>query len=638
MNVNGGLVDSPQIQLGQNAGTSTLNLNGGVVAVGGLFNTGATSVLNLNGGTLRAKSTNANFIGLTGSTSTVNVLAGGAIIDTNSFNSTIQVPLLSGTTNDGGLTKQGAGTLTLSATNAFTGATSISTGTLAFDRIAALATTSGISIGSGAGLTYTGTAGVLNRNLTVSSGTGTVRNTGSGVLTLSGTLTKNGSVLWLNTGTFTVSGLITGANANSDLVVDAATVTLTNSNNDYNGPTFVRNGGTLILGANNVISSLSAVTVDASTLTVGGFTDTIQSLTTAGNSTINVTASGGSSGGLSMGNLTLGAGTDTLGLTMTSPTAGRYALFTYAGSRSGTFDTVTGLNSNYNVVYGAASNSSIDLQMKATLGTVSATTANARIIVGGSTAITYTVANTSPTDAATLFFQSGSNSLTVTGSSSGSALANQTSTAVSGLTFTSATVGLGQTGSFTVTDPNAITTSGNGSVSVDVLNHSLASFASSDTASQTLTFGTYDPTTGGWSGGDGGSGTIGYSLFNIASSGFTNAQTAGLDLYDWSFTGDAIFAPGLSQFQNLVSGSSNAFAASIASPGSLAEGNYTATYTLRFRDQNLPGATDTRDLTLTMNVIVVPEPAAWLAGMIGAALTALHLRRRRRSLPGDDRT
>jgi hypothetical protein len=276
--------------------------------------------------------------------------------------------------------------------------------------------------------------------------------------------------------------------------------------------------------------------------------------------------------------------------------------------------------------------------MKATLGTVSATTANARIIVGGSTAITYTVANTSPTDAATLFFQSGSNSLTVTGSSSGSALANQTSTAVSGLTFTSATVGLGQTGSFTVTDPNAITTSGNGSVSVDVLNHSLASFASSDTASQTLTFGTYDPTTGGWSGGDGGSGTIGYSLFNIASSGFTNAQTAGLDLYDWSFTGDAIFAPGLSQFQNLVSGSSNAFAASIASPGSLAEGNYTATYTLRFRDQNLPGATDTRDLTLTMNVIVVPEPAAWLAGMIGAALTALHLRRRRRSLPGDDRT
>lgn len=639
LNVNGGLVDSSQIQLGQNGGTSTLNLNGGVIAVDYLFNTNLpTSVLNLNGGILRAKSTQANFINLTsGSTSTVNVLAGGAIIDTSSFNSTILMPLLSGTSNDGGLTKQGAGTLTLSATNTFAGATSINAGTLAFDRIAALATTSGITIGSGAGLTYSGAAGTLDRNVAVSSGTGTVRNTGSGMLTLSGTLTKNGSVLRFNTGTFTVSGLITGANANSDLVVDTATVTLTNSNNDYNGPTFVQNGGTLILGANNVISSTSAVTVDASTLTVGGFTDTIQSLTTAGNSTINVTASGGSSGGLTMGSLTLGAGTDTLGLTMTSPTAGRYTLLTYTGSRSGTFDSVTGLNPNYNLVYGGASTSSIDLQMKASIGTVSATTANTKIIVGGSTAISYTVANTSPTDAATLSFQSGSNSLTVIGSSSGSALANQTSSPVSGLTFTSGTVGLGQIGSFTVTDPDAITTTGNGSVTVDVLNHSRASFAGIDAASRTLDFGSFDASTSTWSGGDGGSGTIGFSLFNIASGGFTNAQTAGLDLYDWSFTGDAIFAPGLSQFQDLASGSSNAFSASIVSPGSLTERSYSAIYTLRFRDQSLPGATNTRDLTLTMNVIVVPEPATWLAGLIGSALTALHLRRRRRSLPADDR-
>jgi fibronectin-binding autotransporter adhesin len=140
MNVNGGLVDSPQIQLGQNAGTSTLNLNAGIVAVNSLFNTGSTAVLNLNGGTLRAKSTSTNFIGLTGNTSTVNVMTGGAIIDTQSFNSTISVPLLSGTANDGGLTKQGNGTLTLSANNTYTGVTTVSSGTLVVSNTSFIAT------------------------------------------------------------------------------------------------------------------------------------------------------------------------------------------------------------------------------------------------------------------------------------------------------------------------------------------------------------------------------------------------------------------------------------------------------------------------------------------------------------------
>ena len=130
MNVNGGLVDSPQIQLGQNAGTSTLNLNGGIVAVNSLFNSGSTSVLNLNGGILQAKSSSTNFMAFTGASSTVNVLAGGAIIDTKSFTNTISVPLLSGTANDGGLTKQGAGTLVLGGTNTYTGATTVSSGTL----------------------------------------------------------------------------------------------------------------------------------------------------------------------------------------------------------------------------------------------------------------------------------------------------------------------------------------------------------------------------------------------------------------------------------------------------------------------------------------------------------------------------
>jgi hypothetical protein len=80
----------------------------------------------------------------------------------------------------------------------------------------------------------------------VTSGAGTIRNTG-GALTLSGALSKNGTTLTLAGGSngITVSGTISGSNANSDLIIDGGTTTLTNANNSYNGPTFIINGATL---------------------------------------------------------------------------------------------------------------------------------------------------------------------------------------------------------------------------------------------------------------------------------------------------------------------------------------------------------------------------------------------------------
>ena len=131
---NTAVLDLNQLKLGEFAGyTTTCNLDGGVVACNlvGTRGASANSILNLNGGVLRAKSNQGAFInGLT----TTAVSARGAVIDSQGFSVTIpqiltkDVNLL---TPDGGLTKLGSGTLTLSAANTYDGPTVVSNGTLA---------------------------------------------------------------------------------------------------------------------------------------------------------------------------------------------------------------------------------------------------------------------------------------------------------------------------------------------------------------------------------------------------------------------------------------------------------------------------------------------------------------------------
>ncbi|MGC4030952.1 MAG: autotransporter-associated beta strand repeat-containing protein [Tepidisphaeraceae bacterium] len=187
-----------------NSGTAstvnTFNLNGGVLTINGVVKTSAngSGTFNFNGGTLRATNDNANF--MTGLTA-ANIQAGGAKIDSNGKNVTVAQALL-GAGGDGGLAKSGAGTLTLTGANSYTGATTVTAGTLGFATqqasIGTLAVADGAAlsvkgINSGAstltatGLTFGNSALTLDLN-GLANPTVPLINGSAGTLALNGTL------------------------------------------------------------------------------------------------------------------------------------------------------------------------------------------------------------------------------------------------------------------------------------------------------------------------------------------------------------------------------------------------------------------------------------------------------------------
>jgi autotransporter-associated beta strand protein len=113
---------------GNSTGNGTYNLNGGVLLLRSITNAhpGGTAVFNFNGGTLKPVASSTIFMP---NVVTANVQSGGAIIDTTNFSVTIAQNLTPGSPS-GGLVKLGAGTLTLTGDNTYTGATVVSNGTL----------------------------------------------------------------------------------------------------------------------------------------------------------------------------------------------------------------------------------------------------------------------------------------------------------------------------------------------------------------------------------------------------------------------------------------------------------------------------------------------------------------------------
>jgi autotransporter-associated beta strand protein len=238
------------------AGT-TLTLNGSVTGVGTLNHTGAGTLIlagntNYSGGTFINSGTLEVRDG--SSLSTGNVGNTGTLLFNNANAMTIG-NLISG---NGALTKTGAGTLTLTASSNYTGATTVSAGTLVVANSAALGTTAGsTTVASGATLGVQGSLTGFNEAITLN-GTGVadggaLRNL-SGNNTLFGAITL-GSASQINSdaGLLFLPNSITGAN-HALTFAGAGNFTLSNALSLGSGQIIKTGTGTLTFDSGVVAS------------------------------------------------------------------------------------------------------------------------------------------------------------------------------------------------------------------------------------------------------------------------------------------------------------------------------------------------------------------------------------------------
>ena len=116
------------------SGSATLTMAGGLFTTGRGFSnniatsTGAANLIFSGGSTLKLSADVPALFATAGSTNTFQIGNGGLIIDTTNFSTTLGTRITDVSGNSGSLFKSGSGTLTLAATNTYSGGTTINSG------------------------------------------------------------------------------------------------------------------------------------------------------------------------------------------------------------------------------------------------------------------------------------------------------------------------------------------------------------------------------------------------------------------------------------------------------------------------------------------------------------------------------
>lgn len=266
---------------GNNLFTGGITLNAGSLHIG---NNGAvgTGPLTINGGVVvprlaartiaNATTVNSDFtVGVGGFNNQMNFsgtvnLAGGTRAITVANTTVDPDAIISGVISNGGLTKAGAGTMFLTGTNTFTGATSVTEGILRLDGTGSVNTSSGITInGSGAKFVHTGSVAVtpaVNVTQGTLDGTGTLGAVNVGDSASAIVANGNGGTATLTTGALTFAGAATVNLASTTTGVGIAAGTLSTSGTDGAIAIKIARTGVWANGLNNLISFTSLPSAD----------------------------------------------------------------------------------------------------------------------------------------------------------------------------------------------------------------------------------------------------------------------------------------------------------------------------------------------------------------------------------------
>lgn len=288
---------------GANTYSGATTVNGGTLAIGGGGSIATSSGVTLAGGAvfdISSAGGGQTIQGLSGSLGSIvslgsNTLTVGVASGADTYSGALQNGGIGGG-GGGSLTKSGAGTLLLTQVNPYTGATTISGGTLALTGTGAVAASSGVAltaVGANFDISFT-SAGASVLGLT-------------GVVGSTVSLGNQALTVAVAAGTNTFSGILQdggiGGGTGGSLIKSGAGTLLLTQANAYTGSTTVSGGTLALTGTGSVATSSGVALTSGSSIfdisfttgtTVSGLTGVASSTVDLGGQTLTVNQASGS--------------------------------------------------------------------------------------------------------------------------------------------------------------------------------------------------------------------------------------------------------------------------------------------------------------------------------------------------------